>query len=219
MTPEEVAEWRHRHEITVTGANVPNPVRTFEEASVPEFMLKEILKAGFTEPTAIQSQGWPMAMSGRNMVGIAQTGSGKTLSFILPALLHIAAQPAAMSPARARKREPDNPRERLLSALREAGQQAGRDFDAVRDRHSIDHGRRAGRPECRDTTREAGCGCQRLHRTRVDRECGIDEDNALRRVHVLGQNDLANLVGAKAVLLVRVNDQIIRERDGERHIS
>ncbi len=36
-----------------------------------------------------------MAMSGRNMVGIAQTGSGKTLSFILPALLHIAAQPAS----------------------------------------------------------------------------------------------------------------------------
>lgn len=36
-----------------------------------------------------------MAMSGHNMVGIAQTGSGKTLSFILPALLHILAQPTA----------------------------------------------------------------------------------------------------------------------------
>lgn len=37
-------------------------------------------KLGFKEPTAIQGQGWPIALSGRDMVGIAQTGSGKTLS-------------------------------------------------------------------------------------------------------------------------------------------
>lgn len=62
------------------------------EASVPEFMLQELTKAGFKEPTAIQSQGWPMALSGRDMVGIAQTGSGKTLAFLLPAVIHILAQ-------------------------------------------------------------------------------------------------------------------------------
>lgn len=37
-------------------------------------------KQGFAEPTAIQAQGWPIALSGRDMVGIAQTGSGKTLA-------------------------------------------------------------------------------------------------------------------------------------------
>jgi ATP-dependent RNA helicase DDX5/DBP2 len=37
-------------------------------------------KSGFDSPTAIQCQGWPIAMSGRDMVGIAQTGSGKTLA-------------------------------------------------------------------------------------------------------------------------------------------
>jgi hypothetical protein len=37
-------------------------------------------KQGFDEPTAIQAQGWPIALSGRDMVGIAQTGSGKTLA-------------------------------------------------------------------------------------------------------------------------------------------
>jgi len=47
----------------------------------------------FSAPTAIQSQGWPMAMSGRDMVGIAETGSGKTLAYILPAIVHINAQP------------------------------------------------------------------------------------------------------------------------------
>jgi len=90
---EDVRAFRAEHEITVRGKNVPKPVTTFEEASVPEFILKEIQKAGFTEPTAIQSQGWPMALSGRDMVGIAQTGSGKTLAFLLPAMVHIVAQP------------------------------------------------------------------------------------------------------------------------------
>ncbi|XBA50458.1 ATP-dependent RNA helicase DBP2 [Candidozyma auris] len=42
---------------------------------------------------AIQCQGWPMALSGRDMVGIAATGSGKTLSYCLPAIVHINAQP------------------------------------------------------------------------------------------------------------------------------
>lgn len=55
--------------------------------------MKEIQRAGFTEPTAIQSQGWPMALSGKDMVGVAQTGSGKTLAFLLPAIIHIHAQP------------------------------------------------------------------------------------------------------------------------------
>lgn len=44
-------------------------------------------KQGFAEPTAIQAQGWPIALSGRDMVGIAQTGSGKTLAVSLPVLL------------------------------------------------------------------------------------------------------------------------------------
>lgn len=37
-------------------------------------------RQGFKEPTSIQAQGWPIALSGSNMVGIAQTGSGKTLA-------------------------------------------------------------------------------------------------------------------------------------------
>lgn len=55
--------------------------------------MNAIRAAGFKAPTPIQSQGWPMALSGRDLIGIAATGSGKTLSFILPALIHIRAQP------------------------------------------------------------------------------------------------------------------------------
>ncbi|CAM9501481.1 unnamed protein product [Ectocarpus sp. 8 AP-2014] len=65
---------------------------TFEEASMPEYVLREVLKQGFPKPTPIQSQGWPMALLGRDMVGISATGSGKTLAFLLPAMIHINAQ-------------------------------------------------------------------------------------------------------------------------------
>jgi superfamily II DNA/RNA helicase len=57
------------------------------------YVLKEVLESGFKEPTPIQSQGWPMALSGRDVVGIAETGSGKTLAYCLPSIVHINAQP------------------------------------------------------------------------------------------------------------------------------
>ena len=57
------------------------------------FVLEEVNKAGFSEPTAIQAQGWPMALLGRDLVGLAETGSGKTLAYLLPAVVHINAQP------------------------------------------------------------------------------------------------------------------------------
>uniref|UniRef100_A0A6Q2XJM2 RNA helicase n=1 Tax=Esox lucius TaxID=8010 RepID=A0A6Q2XJM2_ESOLU len=57
------------------------------------YVMDVINKAGWTEPTPIQAQGWPLALSGKDMVGIAQTGSGKTLSYLLPAIVHINHQP------------------------------------------------------------------------------------------------------------------------------
>lgn len=47
----------------------------------------------YETPTIIQSQSWPIALSGVDMTGIARTGSGKTLAFVLPAIIHIMAQP------------------------------------------------------------------------------------------------------------------------------
>lgn len=72
---------------------IPNPVMTFEQAfqNYPE-ILKEIHKQGFSQPTPIQCQAWPILLRGEDMVGIAQTGTGKTLAFLLPALVHIDGQ-------------------------------------------------------------------------------------------------------------------------------
>lgn len=48
-----------------------------------------INKMNWTEPTPIQAQGWPLALSGKDMVGIAQTGSGKTLSVSVNLILKL----------------------------------------------------------------------------------------------------------------------------------
>mmetsp|Transcript_2296 Transcript_2296/g.3222 ORF Transcript_2296/g.3222 Transcript_2296/m.3222 type:complete len:209 (+) Transcript_2296:53-679(+) len=91
--PEEEANaWRASKQIVVVGNGVPKPCMTFDEASMPEYILTEVLKQGFDKPTPIQSQGWPMALKGKNMVGISATGSGKTLAFLLPGMIHINAQ-------------------------------------------------------------------------------------------------------------------------------
>jgi ATP-dependent RNA helicase DDX5/DBP2 len=89
----DVAAWRKKKEVAVQGQNVPNPVETFDEAGFPGYVMSEVKAQGFPSPTAIQSQGWPMALSGRDVVGIAETGSGKTLTYCLPAIVHINAQP------------------------------------------------------------------------------------------------------------------------------
>ncbi|XVF86803.1 hypothetical protein PTKIN_Ptkin18bG0071800 [Pterospermum kingtungense] len=93
MSEMEVEEYRKRREITVEGRDVPKPVTNFLDVGFPDYVLQEITKAGFVEPTAIQAQGWPMALKGRDLIGIAETGSGKTLAYLLPAIVHVNAQP------------------------------------------------------------------------------------------------------------------------------
>ncbi|KAI3637218.1 hypothetical protein MIR68_004924 [Amoeboaphelidium protococcarum] len=115
-----IAKFRLESEIAVVGTNVPRPVFTFEETRMPEFVLRDIYGAGFTKPTPIQAQGWPMALSGRDVVGIAETGSGKTLTFLIPAILHINAQ-AAIKPG-------DGPICLVLAPTRELAKQIEEEF-------------------------------------------------------------------------------------------
>ncbi|KAL5728792.1 RNA helicase [Ranunculus cassubicifolius] len=93
MNEEEVDAYRLKRQITVEGKDVPKPVKVFQDIGFPEYVMQEVLKAGFVEPTPIQAQGWPMALKGRDLIGIAETGSGKTLAYLLPAIVHVNAQP------------------------------------------------------------------------------------------------------------------------------
>ena len=58
------------------------------EAAFPDYITAELDAQGFRKPTAIQAQAIPALLSGRDVLGIAKTGSGKTASFALPALVH-----------------------------------------------------------------------------------------------------------------------------------
>lgn len=90
---EEINEFRKEKDMRIQGNNVPRPITTFDEAGFPEYIMSEIRAMGFEAPSPIQCQSWPMALSGRDVVAIAETGSGKTISFALPAMVHINAQP------------------------------------------------------------------------------------------------------------------------------
>ena len=75
---------------------IPKPTCTFEDAfqQYPEIM-QSIRRAGFQKPTPIQSQSWPIILQGIDLIGIAQTGTGKTLSYLMPGFIHIHSQPVS----------------------------------------------------------------------------------------------------------------------------
>ena len=69
--PREVEKYRADKEITIVrGQNVPNPINNFADGGFPDYVMKEVERQGFKEPTAIQAQGWPIALSGLNMVSL-----------------------------------------------------------------------------------------------------------------------------------------------------
>merc|ERR1719382_1067603 len=65
---------------------------TFDQAPFPPVIQDALRKAGFPAPSQIQQYCWPLAMQGRDVIGVAATGSGKTISFLLPAFSAILEQ-------------------------------------------------------------------------------------------------------------------------------
>jgi len=65
------------------------PYETFADAPFPSAILDRLKSAGFAAPSQIQQYTWPLAMEGKDVIGVAATGSGKTLSFLLPAFAQI----------------------------------------------------------------------------------------------------------------------------------
>jgi len=76
------------HNISIQGSNISPPIQQFSDHEFPDNLVNKLKQ--FSAPTAIQAQGWSIALSGEDLIGIGQTGSGKTLGYLLPALLHIA---------------------------------------------------------------------------------------------------------------------------------
>ncbi|KAJ9308230.1 hypothetical protein DTO217A2_2212 [Paecilomyces variotii] len=90
MTEEEVASLRLELDgIKVRGVNVPKPVQKWSQCGLGVQTLDVIRKLGYESPTSIQSQAIPAIMSGRDVIGVAKTGSGKTVAFLIPMFRHI----------------------------------------------------------------------------------------------------------------------------------
>ena len=88
-----IQEFRKSRDINVKGRDVLKPIVSIEETNFPTHLLEQLQSSNIFDPTAIQCQGWPIALAGRNLVAVAETGSGKTLSYLLPGIVHATYQP------------------------------------------------------------------------------------------------------------------------------
>ena len=105
---EEVLAWRQEnHEITLTSMSTNpdtkkahiriKPTVEFHHAfGNDQEIMRTIQAQGFEKPTPIQAQIWPAILQGYDTVGIAQTGTGKTLAFLMPMFIHIMSQPTLL---------------------------------------------------------------------------------------------------------------------------
>lgn len=83
-------EWnkiRSNWHIIVEGNNIPPPMKRFADMKLPKPILDSLEERNIRRPTPIQMQGLPVALAGRDMIGIAFTGSGKTMTFSLPLVM------------------------------------------------------------------------------------------------------------------------------------
>lgn len=80
--------------------NTQNFLITFDDLGLAEPLLKAISAEGYTNPTPIQSKAIPVLLSGQDVTGIAQTGTGKTAAFVLPLLHRILVQKQKSAPRR-----------------------------------------------------------------------------------------------------------------------
>jgi superfamily II DNA/RNA helicase len=100
---------------------------TFAELGLSSKVLAAIEAAGYPSPTPIQAQAIPIAVTGRDVLGIAQTGTGKTASFVLPMITRLEA-------GRARARMP---RSLILAPTRELAAQVAQSFDKYGVNHKL----------------------------------------------------------------------------------
>ncbi|XP_068633390.1 ATP-dependent RNA helicase DDX42 [Battus philenor] len=115
LTHQQVEDLKKNLGVKVTGPDPPRPVSSFAHLGFDEQLMKAIRRSEYTQPTPIQAAGVPAALSGRDLIGIARTGSGKTAAFLWPLLVHIMDQ-KELAPG-------DGPIGLILAPTRELAQQ------------------------------------------------------------------------------------------------
>ncbi|MDP8993830.1 MAG: DEAD/DEAH box helicase [Pseudomonadota bacterium] len=100
---------------------------SFADLGLSDELLRAVTESGYTEPTPIQRQAIPSVLMGRDIIGIAQTGTGKTAGFVLP-MIDILAQ------GRSRARMP---RSLILEPTRELAMQVAENFEKYGKHHKL----------------------------------------------------------------------------------
>lgn len=114
-------DWRIFKEdfnISTKGGNIPLPIRSWEEAELPEEVSNVIKIVGYESPSPIQRQAIPVGLQNRDVIGIAETGSGKTAAFVIPMLVFISKLPKITA-----ENMVDGPYSIILAPTRELAQQ------------------------------------------------------------------------------------------------
>ncbi|KAH8479943.1 hypothetical protein Peur_063210 [Populus x canadensis] len=119
FTPDQIEEIRSQLKINVSVASgsppAPAPIESFEDMCLHQSIMKDIAHHEYTRPTLIQAQAMTVALSGRDLLGCAETGSGKTAAFTIPMIQHCLAQPPVQ--------RGDGPLAMVLAPTRELAQQ------------------------------------------------------------------------------------------------
>lgn len=89
MTERDWRIFREDFDIRIQGGRATLPLRFWKEANFPGPVMKAIESAGYEKPSPIQRQAVPIGLSGRDIIGIAETGSGKTCAFLLPLVCYL----------------------------------------------------------------------------------------------------------------------------------
>ncbi|KAF8742380.1 hypothetical protein AX14_004933 [Amanita brunnescens Koide BX004] len=94
MTERDWRIFREDFSISARGGQIPHPLRSWAESDIPQPILDCIARIGYKEPSPIQRQAIPIGLQNRDIIGIAETGSGKTAAFVIPMLSFISSLPA-----------------------------------------------------------------------------------------------------------------------------
>jgi len=89
LNPLEMTKLRASMDIRVTGTSIAKPVCSFAHFQFDDKLMDALRRQKFEKPTPIQCQAIPCLLQGRDVIGIAQTGSGKTAAFLWPGIIHV----------------------------------------------------------------------------------------------------------------------------------
>ncbi|EFJ18460.1 hypothetical protein SELMODRAFT_165735 [Selaginella moellendorffii] len=131
MTERDWRIFREDFNISYKGSRIPRPMRNWEEGGLSTELLKAVNKAGYKNPSPIQMAAIPLGLQQRDVIGIAETGSGKTAAFVLPMLTYISRLPPMTE-----ENEAEGPYAVVMAPTRELAQQI--EEETVKFAHYLD---------------------------------------------------------------------------------